>query len=320
MHTNDRPYHCTYRNICNKSFKTKSQLNDHLLKHTKIKKYTCLECNKSFSRKSRLKIHVMIHKNILPFQCNICQKKFREKSYYNFHMKKHLPKCKDICNIINKEINLNNITLNHFDKNDLVMTETNENELCFNENNKCNNSIDSKNSQINNYRFINNNEFFLRDNNDIDNKLTSNPKVFFQHYHYNINNNFNNLDDQSIFINNFNNPFINKNYNLIYNDNPLLYLEKDLCLNQNYNFLNNINEKEIKDIDDLKNIFINNDIYNNNNIFIKDNNEQNRFYDYYNCGNSNEISNHTNRNIDDLYINNFINLNNFEPLFQNNGL
>ena len=94
IHTNDRPYHCPFNNVCNKSFKTKSQLSDHLLKHTKTKNYTCPECKNTFSRKSRLKIHMMIHKDILPFQCNICQKKFREKSNYNFHIKKHIPRFK----------------------------------------------------------------------------------------------------------------------------------------------------------------------------------------------------------------------------------
>ena len=89
VHTNIRPYQCTFKNICNQSFKTKSQLHDHLLKHTQIKKYNCPECNVSFARKSRLKIHMMIHKGLKPFQCNICQKQFREKSNFNFHMKKH---------------------------------------------------------------------------------------------------------------------------------------------------------------------------------------------------------------------------------------
>ena len=103
MHTNDRPFHCTYSNICKKSFKTKSQLKDHLLKHTKIKNTTCPECNKSFSRKSRLRIHMMIHKNILPFQCYICQKKFREKYNYNFNIKKNLTRFNNICITTNDE-------------------------------------------------------------------------------------------------------------------------------------------------------------------------------------------------------------------------
>lgn len=91
-HTNIRPYHCTFKNICNQSFKTKSQLHDHILKHTQIKKYSCPNCNVSFARKSRLKIHMMIHKGLKPFQCYICKKKFREKSNYNFHLKNHIKK------------------------------------------------------------------------------------------------------------------------------------------------------------------------------------------------------------------------------------
>ena len=89
VHTNDRPYHCPFKEICHQAFKTKSQLSDHLLKHTQIKRFTCEKCGTCFARKSRLKIHLMIHSNLKPFQCEICKKKFREKSNYNFHKKKH---------------------------------------------------------------------------------------------------------------------------------------------------------------------------------------------------------------------------------------
>ena len=95
VHTNDRPYHCPYKNICHQSFKTKSQLSDHLLKHTQVKKFICEKCGTCFARKSRLKIHLMIHSNLKPFQCEICKKKFREKSNYNFHKKKHYKNLND---------------------------------------------------------------------------------------------------------------------------------------------------------------------------------------------------------------------------------
>ena len=103
VHTNDRPYPCPYKDKCNQSFKTRSQLNDHILKHTKIKKHVCPECKASFSRKSRLKIHLMIHKGEKPFQCEICKKQFREKSNYNYHLKKH----DNLSAIKNKEKNKN---------------------------------------------------------------------------------------------------------------------------------------------------------------------------------------------------------------------
>ena len=119
VHTNDRPYHCPYKDKCNKAFKTKSQLRDHILKHTQIKKFICPVCKACFSRKIRLKIHLMIHRGEKPFECNVCKKKFREKSNYNFHMKKHTPKNEDNFNKIkiNEINNLNKI----FDKKDLVM-------------------------------------------------------------------------------------------------------------------------------------------------------------------------------------------------------
>ena len=103
VHTNERPYPCPYKDKCNQSFKTRSQLNDHILKHTQIKKHVCPECKASFSRKSRLKIHLMIHKGEKPFQCEICKKQFREKSNYNYHLKKH----DNLSAIKNKEKNKN---------------------------------------------------------------------------------------------------------------------------------------------------------------------------------------------------------------------
>ena len=69
VHTNDRPYHCPYKGKCNQAFKTKSQLSDHILKHTQIKNFQCPECRTCFARKSRLKIHMMIHKGEKPFEC-----------------------------------------------------------------------------------------------------------------------------------------------------------------------------------------------------------------------------------------------------------
>ena len=145
VHTNDRPYHCPFKDICKQSFKTKSQLSDHILKHTRIKNYCCSECNASFSRKSRLKIHLMIHKGEKPFQCEICGKKFREKSNYNFHIKKHSLKF----NKINNKTN--------FEKENLVL-ENNTFNIYENKLNKlsdASNSTSDNNSNINSFEIIN---------------------------------------------------------------------------------------------------------------------------------------------------------------------
>mgnify|MGYP003571407193 FL=1 len=135
MHTNDRPFPCPYTDICKQSFKTRSQLSDHILKHTHIKKHCCPECKASFSRKSRLKIHLMIHKGEKPFECEICNKRFREKSNCNFHMKKH----KDILNKNNKDNNkdmrklsdINNSTQSNSNSSFEKLLEENKNDNIF---------------------------------------------------------------------------------------------------------------------------------------------------------------------------------------------
>ena len=162
IHTNSRPFLCPYKEICDQSFKTRSQLNDHLLKHTKIKKFTCPVCKISFSRKSRLKIHKMIHKGEMPFQCNICQKKFRERSNLNFHIKKHKNK-EIIKKIIFKNVKKHKNNKRNLIKKEKVINEKNANNKIKDNNNfgictliNSNNDCDFNNNYRNNRKELNN--------------------------------------------------------------------------------------------------------------------------------------------------------------------
>ena len=190
MHTNDRPFPCPLTVICKQSFKTRSQLSDHILKHTHVKKHICPECKASFSRKSRLKIHLMIHKGEKPFECEICNKRFREKSNYNFHMKKH----KEILNKNNKENNNKNMT------NNIPVMDTNINSFCLDKNNK----DTRKSSDINNSTQSNTNNSFekLLEEDKNDNLFGIKDSTIFKLL--NINNN-NSLDFN---VNNMKNPII----------------------------------------------------------------------------------------------------------------
>ena len=243
VHTNIRPYHCTFKNICNQSFKTKSQLHDHLLKHTQIKNYNCPECNVSFARKSRLKIHMMIHKGLKPFQCNICQKKFREKSNYNFHLKKHNKKFdfgKNNRNGINKS--------NSFSKNEIDFYE---NEFINKENKDIKNISILKDQDL---IFTSNNSNLKDSGNDIVN-INNQPKVI------NIQNNIDNYEIKNLlkdeFLINFNNLFTQIDSDIICSDEQKKstdensYLFNDNTIHQKYNIneqnntLNSINNEEL---------------------------------------------------------------------------
>lgn len=256
---------------------------------------------------------MMIHNNQVPFQCSICQKRFREKSNFNFHLKKHRPKFKKTYNKMNNAKLYNFKIKNYYNKNDLIMVK-NVNDLYISDNKKYNNLIDYNLTKINNNLFINNNESVLKDKNSLNKELRNNSKIIFKCNQYNINNSSNNLDEQYNYFNNFNNPFINLDYNT--NDNIILNFEKDFNFNENYIFSNNnYNEKEKKDIDDLK---IN--LINNNNVLQKDNiisfNESDKLNDYNNfekkCENLNYINNNEEFDI------NIIKLNKYDFLLQSN--
>jgi len=256
---------------------------------------------------------MMIHNNQVPFQCSICQKRFREKSNFNFHLKKHRPKFKKTYNKMNNAKLYNFKIKNYYNKNDLIMVK-NVNDLYISDNKKYNNLIDYNLTKINNNLFINNNESVLKDKNSLNKVLRNNSKIIFKCNQYNINNSSNNLDEQYNYFNNFNNPFINLDYNT--NDNIILNLEKDFNFNENYIFSNNnYNEKEKKDIDGLK---IN--LINNNDVLQKDNiisfNESDKLNDYNNfekkCENLNYINNNEEFDI------NIIKLNKYDFLLQSN--
>ena len=210
IHTNERPYHCPFKDICKQSFKTKSQLSDHVLKHTQIKNYSCPECNASFSRKSRLKIHLMIHRGEKPFQCNICSKKFREKSNYNFHIKKHFIKLNQKIKGEKKEIK----NKQDFDK-DKLIKENNINNFCLYKGNKFQKQLDigTNNNKINNSNEKNNYLIDFNDNERLMNKIKESMRKYTNYGNKN--------------IRTFNDNFQFANNQFIYNNNKLLNYEKE---------------------------------------------------------------------------------------------
>ena len=71
-----------------KRFKCKSNLK-HILTHSDVKNFECLECGKKFQRKSNLNTHMLIHTDVKNFECFECGKKFKHKSGLNEHMLTH---------------------------------------------------------------------------------------------------------------------------------------------------------------------------------------------------------------------------------------
>ena len=55
--------------------------------HTNEKPYECDVCEKSFRTSSDLKKHMRIHTNEKPYECDVCEKRFRESGNLQKHMR-----------------------------------------------------------------------------------------------------------------------------------------------------------------------------------------------------------------------------------------
>lgn len=73
--------------ICEKVFKRKEHLAQHMKLHLGLRPFKCDEpnCNKTFSRKEHLMRHVVSHSGKKQYECDICHKLFSRKDNLNKH-------------------------------------------------------------------------------------------------------------------------------------------------------------------------------------------------------------------------------------------
>ena len=75
--------------VCNKTFKRKSYLTEHMHKHTDPYLFSCSSCSKTFQHQHQLTIHERIHTGSRPFSCNVCSRSFAHSTSLKDHMRTH---------------------------------------------------------------------------------------------------------------------------------------------------------------------------------------------------------------------------------------
>lgn len=102
VHVNPDQYACPE---CHKRFSTKRHLNDHIVLHIpeEEREYQCEKCLKRYATSSRLTIHMRSHNEESNYQCCYCEKTFRQEAILKNHVKSvHEGSNQHICEICAK--------------------------------------------------------------------------------------------------------------------------------------------------------------------------------------------------------------------------
>uniref|UniRef100_A0A182PS66 Protein krueppel n=1 Tax=Anopheles epiroticus TaxID=199890 RepID=A0A182PS66_9DIPT len=96
------PFKCTFES-CNKAFKSRIGLEEHVARHTNSFEYTCDICSKGFQHRSYLSAHRRAHNTERNFQCGLCGQTFKSKQALLDHKNRHLGVKPFACELCDKQ-------------------------------------------------------------------------------------------------------------------------------------------------------------------------------------------------------------------------
>lgn len=111
VHLNEYKYRCTF---CSNRFLLQENLDIHVLQHNQ--NYQCGVCDKIFKSKKYLSNHVATHTTMRPHKCSICSRGFRTSSKRNIHFLTHSSEKPHVCNICNKAFRRHWYMMKHREK------------------------------------------------------------------------------------------------------------------------------------------------------------------------------------------------------------
>ncbi|KAK7789349.1 hypothetical protein R5R35_002381 [Gryllus longicercus] len=106
----EETYHCS---VCQKSFKRREQLVNHMLLHSGSRRHPCSVCKMRFTRREHLERHMRVHTGERPHCCSICQKSFIQSDNLVKHMRIHSGERPHACFVCDKRFAQRSVLVTH---------------------------------------------------------------------------------------------------------------------------------------------------------------------------------------------------------------
>lgn len=101
--------------ICDKEFKTRSNLQQHKLVHTeRSRDFSCHVCGKMFFTKGTLSTHMTTHEDVKPFKCEHCSMTFRARGNLQAHLSLHSGSKPFVCEHCGKSFRVKRLLKSHY--------------------------------------------------------------------------------------------------------------------------------------------------------------------------------------------------------------